>query len=224
MTLAGGGEIARHEAQIGQGAELTGEDETIVMAALGVDLGEVGSREREIGAGVLGLDLGGKEDRASGAKTARPGLERALDVLRPGDTLVVWRLDRLGRTLRHLVETVTDLEERGIGFKSLQEAIDTTTSTGTLVFHVFSALAEFERNLIRERTQAGLAAARARGPEGWAATEARCSPRGSAVQAIRRAGEDGPGDLRPAGDLKADAVRLPCPSGQGAGRCRWGFE
>ena len=106
------------------------------------------------------------EDRASGAKTERPGLERALDELRPGDTLVVWRLDRLGRTLRHLVETVTDLEERGIGFKSITEAIDTTTSPGKLVFHVFSALAEFERNLIRERTQAGLAAARARGRKG----------------------------------------------------------
>ena len=83
-----------------------------------------------------------------------------------GDTLVVWRLDRLGRSLKHLIETVNDLEERGIGFQSLQEAIDTTTSSGRLVFHIFGALAEFERNLIRERTQAGLEAARARGRKG----------------------------------------------------------
>jgi DNA invertase Pin-like site-specific DNA recombinase len=80
----------------------------------------------------------------------------------PGDTLVVWKLDRLGRSLRHLVDTVTGLAERGVGFRSLQEAIDTTTPGGKLVFHVFAALAEFERDLIRERTAAGLAAARAR--------------------------------------------------------------
>ena len=106
------------------------------------------------------------QDKASGAKTARPGLSKALAHIREGDTLVVWRLDRLGRTLRHLIETVTDLEEKGIGFRSLQESIDTTTSTGKLFFHVFSALAEFERNLNRERTQAGLKAARARGRKG----------------------------------------------------------
>jgi DNA invertase Pin-like site-specific DNA recombinase len=84
----------------------------------------------------------------------------------PGDTLVVWKLDRLGRSLRHLVDTVTGLAERGVGFRSLQEAIDTTTPGGKLVFHVFAALAEFERDLIRERTSAGLAAARARGRQG----------------------------------------------------------
>ena len=106
------------------------------------------------------------EDQASGAKTDRPGLEEALSHLREGDTLVVWRLDRLGRTLKHLIETVADLEERGVGFRSLQESIDTTTSTGKLIFHVFSALAEFERDLIRERTMAGLKAARARGRKG----------------------------------------------------------
>jgi DNA invertase Pin-like site-specific DNA recombinase len=106
------------------------------------------------------------EDRASGAKTARPGLERALEELRAGDTLVVWRLDRLGRSLPHLINTVSELKERGAGFKSLQEAIDTTSSTGNLVFQIFGAIAEFERNLIRERTQAGLAAARARGRMG----------------------------------------------------------
>jgi DNA invertase Pin-like site-specific DNA recombinase len=105
-------------------------------------------------------------DTASGAKTERPGLQEALDYLREGDSLVVWRLDRLGRSLQHLIETVKQLEERGVGFHSLTESIDTTTSGGRLVFHIFGALAEFERNLIRERTQAGLAAARARGRKG----------------------------------------------------------
>ena len=103
-------------------------------------------------------------ETASGARVDRSVLEQLLDQLRPGDTLVVWKLDRLGRSLRHLVDTVTGLAERGIGFCSLQEAIDTTTPGGELVFHVFAALAEFERDLIRERTAAGLAAARARGP------------------------------------------------------------
>jgi DNA invertase Pin-like site-specific DNA recombinase len=101
-------------------------------------------------------------DTASGAKIERKGLDEALNYVRKGDTLVVWRLDRLGRSLPHLITTMTDLEERGIGFKSLTENIDTTTSGGKLIFHIFSALAEFERNLIRERTQAGLTAARAR--------------------------------------------------------------
>jgi DNA invertase Pin-like site-specific DNA recombinase len=105
-------------------------------------------------------------DVASGARAERPQLEQALSHLREGDTLVVWKLDRLGRSLRHLVETVDDLSKRGIGFRSLQENIDTTSPTGKLVFHVFAALAEFERDLIRERTGAGLAAARARGRRG----------------------------------------------------------
>ncbi len=102
-------------------------------------------------------------DTASGSRTDRPGLDEALDFARPGDTLVVWRLDRLGRSLRHIIDTVGTLQERGIGFNSLQEQLDTTTSGGKLVFHVFGALAEFERDVIRERTQAGLLAARARG-------------------------------------------------------------
>jgi DNA invertase Pin-like site-specific DNA recombinase len=105
-------------------------------------------------------------DTASGAKAERKGLEEALTYVRKGDTLVVWRLDRLGRSLPHLITTMTDLEERGIGFQSLTENIDTTTSGGKLIFHIFGALAEFERNLIRERTQAGLVAARARGNKG----------------------------------------------------------
>ena len=106
------------------------------------------------------------EDKASGSSSQREGLAKALESLREADTLVVWKLDRLGRSLKHLVETVQQLEGRGIGFQSLQESLDTTTSGGKLVFHVFAALAEFERDLIRERTQAGLSAARARGRQG----------------------------------------------------------
>jgi len=102
-------------------------------------------------------------DTISGAKSERLGLTEALDFLRPGDVLVVWRLDRLGRSLKMLIETLTTLSERGIGFRSLTEQIDTTTPGGKLIFHIFGSLAEFERDLIRERTQAGLAAARARG-------------------------------------------------------------
>jgi DNA invertase Pin-like site-specific DNA recombinase len=106
------------------------------------------------------------EDTLSGTREDRPGLEAALEYLRPGDTLVVWKLDRLGRSLPHLIETVRALEARGIGFKSLRENIDTTTSGGKLVFHLFAALAEFERDIIKERTAAGLVAARARGRKG----------------------------------------------------------
>jgi DNA invertase Pin-like site-specific DNA recombinase len=105
-------------------------------------------------------------DTLGGALAERPGLTEALEYARSGDTLVVWKLDRLGRSLRHLIETITALHERGVGFRSLTEQIDTTTSGGKLIFHVFGALAEFERDLIRERTQAGLAAARARGRQG----------------------------------------------------------
>ncbi|WP_353614238.1 recombinase family protein [Mangrovibacter phragmitis] len=106
------------------------------------------------------------EDQLSGAKAERPGLHRALQYARAGDTLVVWRMDRLSRSLKDLIEMVTLLESKGIGLKSLQEAIDTSSSSGKLIFHIFGALAEFERTLIRERTQAGLQAARARGRKG----------------------------------------------------------
>ena len=105
-------------------------------------------------------------DVASGVKTERIELENAMDHLRTGDTLVVWRLDRLGRNLKHLIQTVEDLQEKEIGFISLTEGFDTTTNGGRLVFHIFGALADFERELIRERTMAGLAAARARGRKG----------------------------------------------------------
>ena len=111
------------------------------------------------------------EDLASGSRDARPGLDAALKALREGDTLVVWKLDRLGRNLRHLVNTVHDLAERGVGFKVLSghgASIDTTTPAGKLVFGIFAALAEFERELISERTKAGLASARARGRSGGA--------------------------------------------------------
>jgi DNA invertase Pin-like site-specific DNA recombinase len=102
-------------------------------------------------------------DTASGASSERPGLTEALSRLRDGDSLVVWRLDRLGRSLRHLIDTITTLNDRGVGFRSITEAIDTTTSGGKLIFHIFGALAEFERDIIQERTQAGLQAARSRG-------------------------------------------------------------
>jgi len=112
----------------------------------------------------------------------RPELDKLLDQLRRGDTLVVWRLDRLGRSIRHLIDQLQALAEREVGFRSLQETIDTTSPGGRLVFHVFAALAEFERDLIRERTNAGLAAARARGrnggrPSSLSADQARAARR-----------------------------------------------
>src|SRR5215213_5917808 len=105
-------------------------------------------------------------DTMSGAKAERPGLVQALTFMRASDVLVVWKLDRLGRSLKNLIDVVTELDTLEIGFRSVTESIDTTTSGGKLIFHIFGALAEFERNLIRERTQAGLAAARARGRRG----------------------------------------------------------
>jgi DNA invertase Pin-like site-specific DNA recombinase len=105
-------------------------------------------------------------DTMTGSKSERQGLEEALAYLRSGDTLIVWKLDRLGRSLQHLIAILSTLQERGIGFISLTENIDTTTPGGKLIFHVMGALAEFERDLIRERTNAGLAAARARGRVG----------------------------------------------------------
>ena len=106
-------------------------------------------------------------DKASGAKIERPGLTKCLETLQEGDILLVWRLDRLGRSMPHLVTLIEELQERGIGFRSICDgAIDTTTASGELVFNIFSALAQFERRLIQERTRAGLAAARARGRMG----------------------------------------------------------
>ena len=105
-------------------------------------------------------------EQMSGAVTERPALHDALEFARSGDTLIVWKLDRLARSIKQLIETVENLRIRGIGFRSLTEALDTTTAQGRLVFHMFGALAEFERSLIRERTQAGLAAARRAGRTG----------------------------------------------------------
>lgn len=102
-------------------------------------------------------------DKLSGEKVDRPELRKALEACGAGDTLVVWKLDRLGRSLQHLIETVADLGDRGVGFRTCCDGIDTTTSSGKLVFHIFAALAEFERNLIKDRTMAGLKAARERG-------------------------------------------------------------
>jgi DNA invertase Pin-like site-specific DNA recombinase len=116
------------------------------------------------------LDKAGCErlftDHASGAKAHRPELDRLLDVIRDGDTLVVWKLDRLGRSVQNLVDLMTLLQSRGVGFRSLTENMDTTTPGGVLIFNVFAAMAQFERDLIRERTNAGLQAARARGHKG----------------------------------------------------------
>lgn len=105
-------------------------------------------------------------DIVSGSKEIRVGLSAALSFLREGDVLVVWRLDRLGRSLPHLIEVIGTLESRGVGFRSLTESIDTTTPGGRLIFHVFGAIGQFERELIRERTKAGLSAAAARGRKG----------------------------------------------------------
>jgi DNA invertase Pin-like site-specific DNA recombinase len=106
------------------------------------------------------------DDVITGKAEARSGLDRVKELLREGDVLVVWRLDRLGRSLKHLIELMAELDRQKIGFQSLQESIDTTTPGGRLVFHIFGALAEFERNLISERTKAGLDAARSRGRKG----------------------------------------------------------
>ncbi len=128
-------------------------------------------------------------DKLSGAKDDRPGLTKCLDSLQSGDVLVVWRLDRLGRSMRHLITLVEDLRSRDVGFRSLNEgAIDTTSASGELIFKIFSALAQFERRLIQERTKAGLAAARARG---------RCGgrPRLESEQAKVRAAKKLSGDI-----------------------------
>lgn len=129
-------------------------------------------------------------DEMSGAAADRPGLAAAIEHLRSGDVLVVWRLDRLGRSLKNLIEVVALLDARGIGLRSLQENIDTTTSGGKLVFHIFCSLAEFERSLIRERTRAGLEAARSRGRRGG--RPKRMDAKKIAVARAMRAGGDVP--------------------------------
>jgi len=174
-------------------------------------------------------------DHASGVLDRRPELDKVLERLRPGDTLVVWRLDRLGRSLRHLIDTVTALDERGVGFCSLRESIDTTTAGGRLVFHLFGALAQFEREIIRDRTMAGLSAARARGrnggrPSKLSADQGRAARRlyderehtveqigsifGVSRTSIYRALRDKPGQTKPAAaGGGADGRRPPSPAG-----------
>lgn len=127
-------------------------------------------------------------DKISGARAERPGLDGCLKALREGDTLIVWRLDRLGRSMPHLVSVITDLRERKVGFKSLKDGvIDTTTASGELIFNIFAALAQFDRELIRERTRAGLKAARARGRSGGRKPVSKNDPR---VIAAKKMHED----------------------------------
>lgn len=143
-------------------------DKAVIMTLIGY--ARVSTIEQKLEPQVDALKTAGCEtvfeDVISGAKAERPGLNEAQAFLRRGDTLVVWKLDRLGRSMKHLVETVTDLGDRGVGFRSLTEGVDTTTTGGTLIFHLFGALAQFERDLIVERTQAGLKAAATRGRKG----------------------------------------------------------
>ena len=151
-------------------------------------------------------------ETASGAAAERPVLADVVGYLRPGDTLVVWRLDRLGRSLQHLIETIAALAARGIGFKSLTEQIDTTTSGGKLVFHVFGALAEFERDLLRERTHAGLAAARARGRTGGRPKALADAKQVAMAQALYDGGQADVATIcRTLGISRATFYRYVCP-------------
>lgn len=152
-----------------QPALLTG-DTSAAQRGVKVGYARVSTREQHLEQQLAALRDAGCtrifQEKASGTNSDRPQLQATFDYLRPEDTLVVWRLDRLGRSLRHLVATVATLGEAGIGFQSIHESIETTTSTGRLVFHIFAALAEFERDLIADRTQEGLAAAREKGKIG----------------------------------------------------------
>lgn len=161
------------------------------------------------------------EDRVSGSRVDRAGLAKALAFVLAGDCLVVWKLDRLGRSLPHLLATVTGLKERGIAFRSLTEQMDTTTPQGELLFHVFGALAQFERALTQERVHAGLAAARRRGRRGWAPDHDRCRKAGEHYRRARGGRDQGGGlsQLRyqaQHADRHPDPDRLVCrPQGSG---------
>src|SRR6266700_5386130 len=151
-------------------ARKSNENLGLLRRAMKVGYARVSTRDQHLALQLDALRKAGcrqiYEEVVSRARAERPVLQQTLAHLREGDVLMIWKLDRLGRSLRHLIEVVTDLSQRGIGFQSLQEQLNTTTSTGKLVFHMFGALAEFERDLIRERTRAGLVAARARGRKG----------------------------------------------------------
>lgn len=139
------------------------------MATIGY--ARVSTKEQNLDSQINDLKQAGCEtiysEKMSGAKTDRPELDKCLEALKKGDTLIVWRIDRLGRSMIHLVNVVNDLGKRGINFKSINDgAIDTTSASGELVFNIFASMAQFERRLIQERTQAGLKAARARGNKG----------------------------------------------------------
>jgi len=135
-----------------------------------IGYGRVSQHDQSIDLQLDALRAAGVEkiftDTASGSRSDRPGLQQALEFARSGDCIAVWRLDRLGRSLPHLIRLMLDLESQGIGFRSLMEAIDTTTPGGRLAYHLFASLAEFERSVLRERTRAGLMAARQRGRRG----------------------------------------------------------
>ncbi len=150
------------------------------------------------------------EDRVSGSRGDRAGLAKALAFVRPGDCLVVWKLDRLGRSLPHLLTTVTDLKARGIAFRSLTEQMDTTTPQGEFLFHVFGALAQFERSLTQERVQAGLAAARRRGRRGGRPVADRCRETCGGDRGARRRRHQGRG-LPHVRHQAQHADRLPGP-------------
>lgn len=143
---------------------------TDTKGGLLIGYARVSTRDQDLNLQLDALKTAGCEriftEKASGAQRERPQLAAALDYMRPGDTLIVWKLDRLARSLKQLIETVEGLGEKGTGFRSITEAIDTTTPGGKLVFHIFASLAEFERSIIRERTRAGLEAAKARGRTG----------------------------------------------------------
>ena len=143
---------------------------TLLRSGMKIGYARVSKQEQDLALQVDALTKEGCEkifqEKASGAQRDRPELKAALSYMRKGDTLVVWKLDRLARSMKQLIETIESFQDRGIGLKSLQDPIDTCTPSGKLVFHIFAALAEFERGVIRERTTAGLRAARERGRVG----------------------------------------------------------
>ena len=156
-------------------------------------------------------------DVASGKKTQRSGLDQVRELLRKRDVLVVWRLDRLGRSLKHLIELMTELEQAGIGFQSLQEHIDTTSPGGKLVFHIFGALAEFERNLIQERTKAGPGGGHSprSGSSPWRNAS---SPRGKSSPAVHQVSRSpGPVHRTPPDRSRSLSTHVPCAVSQGPG-------